>query len=373
MDLRSIYISNGVGVLILLMLLYVSRTRIQRDNLEDRIYSAMVFGVMLGCVFEAFSYAIDGKVFAGSIVLNYIANTYLYCANLLLPFGVLIYVDLGLYDDPKRIWKRYKPQIIIGAIMIGANIVNFFIPITYYITDQNVYERRPFSYAYYVVILYYLITAFLLTRKYERENGARAFFKITLFLIPVLLGAGLQFAFYGLSLAWLAAAIGLAGLFMMQQNELAYIDALVDTYNRQYLNHVISAWVSRDDKFVGALLDIDNFKSINDTFGHTQGDAALKTLTDILKRSRLSNEWVFRYAGDEFIVLKRSDSPDGLAEYLSNVTAKLDEFNCSDQPYQLAISYGTSFYDAADIDSFIKEMDDRMYEMKEMHHRQAAR
>ncbi len=372
MDLRSIYIANGVGVLILLMLQYVSRAKIQRDTLEDRLYSYMILGVMLGCIMEAFSYAIDGQVFTGSRILNYIANTYLYCANLLLPFGVLAYFDLSLYGNPNRIWERYKPQIIIGAIMIAANVVNYFVPITYYVTDQNVYERRPFSYAYYIVILYYLITAFLVTKRYERENGTRAFFRISLFLAPVLLGAGLQFAFYGLSLAWLAAAIGLAGLFMMQQNELAYIDVLVDTYNRQYLNHVLTAWISRGDKFVGALLDIDNFKSINDTFGHTQGDAALKTLTDILKQSRLSNEWVFRYAGDEFIVLKRSDSPDGLAEYLSNVTEKLDEFNCSDQPYRLAISYGTSFYDATDIDSFIKEMDDKMYEMKEMHHRQAA-
>ena len=55
MDMRSIYITNGTGIFILLMLLYVSRTKILRDTHEDRIYSAMVFGVMLGCIMEAFS------------------------------------------------------------------------------------------------------------------------------------------------------------------------------------------------------------------------------------------------------------------------------------------------------------------------------
>ena len=372
MDLRSIYIANGTGILILLILLYVSRTKIQRDKNEDRIYTFMVFGVMLGCFMEAFSYTIDGQVFAGSRILNYIANTYLFCANLLLPFCVLVYVDLGLYDDTERIWKNYKPQIIIGAVMIALNVVNYFVPITYYITDQNVYERRPLSYVYYFVILYYLITALLLTRRYEKENGTRAFFKISLFLAPVLIGAGLQFAFYGLSLAWLASALGLAGMFMMQQNELAYIDVLVDTYNRQYLNTVLSAWIARGDSFAGALIDIDNFKGINDNFGHTQGDVALKTVADTLKQARVRNEWVFRYAGDEFIVLKRADSADELAAYFDNVNARLDEFNRSGSPYRLELSYGTSFFDDSSLDAFIKEMDDTMYEMKREHHQRAA-
>ena len=368
MDLRSIYIANGAGVFALLMLVYVSRTKIQRDTLEDRIYSAMVFGVMLGCFMEAFSYTIDGQVFPGSRIPNYIANTYLYCANLLLPLGVLAYVDLGLYGDTKRIWQRYKPQIIIGAIMIAANIVNFFIPITYNITDQNVYERRPFGYAYYVAIFYFLATAYFVTKRYEKENGARAFFRITLFLAPVLIGSGLQFAFYGLSLAWLSAAFGLIGLFMMQQNELAYIDVLVDAYNRQYFNHVVSAWTSRGDAFAGALLDVDGFKRINDTHGHTQGDIALKNVADILKRSRVNNEWVFRYAGDEFIVLKRADSVDGLAPYLESMEKNLAEYNRSSHSYQLSLSYGTSFCTSGDIDAFIKDMDNKMYAMKEERH-----
>lgn len=372
MDLLPIYISNGTGIFILLMLLYVSRTKILRDTQEDRLYSAMVLGVILGCIMEAFSYSIDGQVFPGSRVLNYLANTYLFSANLLLPLCVLAYVDLGLYGDVKRIWKRYKPQIVIGVVLIAANVVNYFVPITYYISEQNVYERRPFSYVYYVAIVYYLVTAIIVKRRYDRENGARVFFSITLFLAPVLIGAGLQFAFYGLSLAWLASALGLAGMFMMQQNELAYIDVLVDTYNRQYLNHVLAAWTSRKDTFAGAFIDVDSFKRINDTLGHSQGDAALKDVSDILKKSRLDNEWVFRYAGDEFIVLKRCDTPDGLAAYLENMGRNLDAFNSSGRPYQLTLSYGTSYFDAGDLDAFVKEMDDNMYAMKEARHQGAT-
>ena len=100
MDLRSIYIANGVGVIILLILRYTSREKILRRHTEDRLYTFLVFGVMLGCVMEALSYALDGRAFPGARILNYIANTYLFTVNLVLPFILLVYVDLGLYGVP---------------------------------------------------------------------------------------------------------------------------------------------------------------------------------------------------------------------------------------------------------------------------------
>ena len=59
MDLRSIYISNGVGIFMLLILYYASRAMIQRHRPEDRVYSFMVFCVALACFMEAFSYTLD--------------------------------------------------------------------------------------------------------------------------------------------------------------------------------------------------------------------------------------------------------------------------------------------------------------------------
>ena len=343
MDLRSILITDSVSVAILIILHYVARARVIRDRTEDRIYTVMVFGVMLGSIMEAFSFVLDGRVFPGARVLNYLINTYIFSANMLLPFFLLVYVDLCLYGRLDRIWKRYKPQIIIGIVMVAANVVNYFVPISYYITEGNVYERRPFSYAYYVVIIYYFVTTFFLLRRFRRENDARSFLRFGLFIVPVILGTGLQFLFYGLSLAWLSSAVGLVGLFMMQQNEMAYIDPLVGIYNRQYMDHILASWINRDRSFVGAMLDIDRFKSINDTYGHTEGDKALKTLSNILKESCSGGEWLFRFAGDEFIVLKQSEVPSGLDGFLEEVERRLAEVNQGKHPYQLSVSYGVDF------------------------------
>lgn len=364
MDLRSIIITNAISVSLLLILHYVARARIIRDRREDRVYMIMVLGVMLGSIMEAFSYVLDGKLFFGARVLNYFINTYIFSANMLLPFLMLVYVDLCLYGRSDRIWKRYKPQIIIGIAMIAVNLVNFFVPISYVITENNVYERRPFSYFYYVVIIYYFMSIFFLLRKFRKENGARVFLSFGIFIVPVIIGTGLQFLFYGLSLAWLSSAIGLVGLFMMQQNEMAYIDPLVGIYNRQYMDHILSSWNGRNRKFVGAMLDIDDFKSINDTFGHAEGDKALKEAAEILKKACVDDEWLFRFAGDEFIVLKLSDSPSGLDSFLERVNEAFSAFNREYHPYDLSVSYGVSFFSAGSVDVFIREMDERMYAMK---------
>ena len=369
LDLRSIYTSNGAGIAILLILLYVSRTKALSRRAEDKVFLFMILGVLVGCFMEAFSYAIDGQLFPGSRVLNYVANTYLYSVNLMLPFCVLVYVDLELYGDPKRIWRCYRPHVVIGVAMLAATLINLFVPITFYISDANVYERRPFSYVYFVVIFFYCIAALLLTRRYAKENGAKAFLNIGVFLLPIFAGTVLQFMFYGLSLAWLASAIGLTGLFMMQQNELAYVDSLVDVYNRQYFNRVLSAWASREGGVIGAMFDLDDFKGINDTYGHSEGDRALQSSTNILKQARQDDEWVFRYAGDEFVVLKRTDDPCGLDAYLHRVHEGLDELNTPDRPYRLLLSYGVSVLDGQSVDDFLGDMDKKMYEMKARHHK----
>ncbi len=368
MDLRSVYIPNCVGIVILFILYYVSRTKNSRRRTEDKIHLLMVFGVMLGCFLEMFAYTIDGRTFPGARILNYAANTYLYTVNLLLPFCLLVYVDLGLYGDVNRIWKKYKPQIIIGAAMLAVDILNFFVPISFYISELNVYERKPFSYVYYAVILFYCISAGLVTRRYEKENGARAFFSVKMFLVPILAGAGLQFLVYGLSLAWLSAAIGLIGLFMMQQNEVIYVDSLTETYNRLYLTHTLPTWISRGSGFSGAMVDLDGFKGINDNYGHSEGDRALKTVAEAMKKARLNHELVFRFAGDEFIILKLGGSGEDMTAYMNEVNRLLGIKNADGRPYALSLSYGVSTYDRGSADAFIKAMDANMYEMKARHH-----
>jgi len=155
---------------------------------------------------------------------------------------------------------------------------------------------------------------------------------------------------------------------MMQQNETAYIDSLAEIYNRQYLNQILSSWINRGLTFCGAMLDVDHFKSINDRFGHSEGDHAIRIVADVLKHQCGNGEYAFRFAGDEFVVLKASNSEHALDEYLGGVLEKLEEVNQNHPLYRISVSFGCTPFKAGSVDDFLKDMDRKMYEMKVQHH-----
>ena len=79
---------------------------------------------------------------------------------------------------------------------------------------------------------------------------------------------------------------------------------------------------------------------------------------------------MFRFAGDEFIVLKLTSDPDGLRGYMDEVNTRLQAYNQADRPYPIALSYGMGFFDSGSIDTFMKNLDEKMYAMKTRHHQE---
>lgn len=105
-----------------------------------------------------------------------------------------------------------------------------------------------------------------------------------------------------------------------QLSERANTDALTGLYNRMYLNEVLLESSARINDF-GAMLmiDMDNFKSINDTFGHLVGDQVLRAIASIIQKAITpESDLAFRFGGDEFLVLfaaRRRCSRNGTRDY----------------------------------------------------------
>ncbi|XVJ60342.1 MAG: diguanylate cyclase [Tepidisphaera sp.] len=87
----------------------------------------------------------------------------------------------------------------------------------------------------------------------------------------------------------------------------AQLDGLTGLWNRAYFDHRLSEEASKSTRhsrpFSIAIADADNFKSINDTFGHPAGDAVLQGLAKILRRECRQSDIVCRYGGEEFVIL----------------------------------------------------------------------
>lgn len=102
--------------------------------------------------------------------------------------------------------------------------------------------------------------------------------------------------------------------------ELAGIDGLTQVGNRRSLDKYMAQLIEEGIMFTFALLDVDNFKSINDTYGHLEGDVSLVHIANILTDTFEQN--VFRYGGDEFAVISFENS-QSVAEKLSLVNSRL--------------------------------------------------
>jgi diguanylate cyclase (GGDEF)-like protein len=100
-------------------------------------------------------------------------------------------------------------------------------------------------------------------------------------------------------------------------------DALTGLPNRRYLDQVLR--IEAGDKIALLHLDLDRFKQINDTLGHSAGDAMLKYVADILKKTARTSDFVARIGGDEFVIVCRGLEQDALADLSRRIVESIGQ------------------------------------------------
>jgi diguanylate cyclase (GGDEF)-like protein len=122
---------------------------------------------------------------------------------------------------------------------------------------------------------------------------------------------------------------------------------------------------------VVSFIDANDLKVVNDNYGHLAGDNLLKNIGKIIQDTARQNDIIFRYGGDEFILIFYNADLKAADRIWLRIMSKLEEFNNhSGLPYQLSVSYGLSEYDYRvnqSIDELIREADKNMYEYKRIY------
>ena len=113
------------------------------------------------------------------------------------------------------------------------------------------------------------------------------------------------------------------------------------------------------------MFDIDHFKKVNDTYGHTVGDYVLQTLTQIVRENLREIDYLVRWGGEEFIIITPETDIEK-AEVLAERIRKATENYIFDQVGAITISLGVAQLKKDDTeDTFIKRVDDAMYLAKQ--------
>ena len=154
---------------------------------------------------------------------------------------------------------------------------------------------------------------------------------------------------------------------------LAFHDPLTGLLNRGVMERILEREFQRARRYQMELtllfLDLDDFKSINDTFGHDNGDLALCHVSDCLNRLKRESDIVARFAGDEFVVILPSTSRIQAEHYVRRVQENLASTPLSTdlKSFYVKLSYGISTASEKEIDSsrdLLKAADKRLYQAK---------
>ena len=297
-------------------------------------------------------------------------NATLFIVDIAFSFIWTLYVDFKLFGKLSRIRKLY-PFIAIPAVIISLlSCANVFTDVFFTVSPDNIYSRTSLAPVTYLITYLYLLLGAGLVFAFRRRLGQYMFMPVVVFLTPIFIGSLLQLLFYGIALIWVSVAFGLTSLYINIQNENTLLDPLTKLYNREYLFrflHAASQKPRSDRSIGGMMLDVNAFKEINDTYGHSEGDNALRIVGECLTDVLLEDQISVRYGGDEFIVLCYVQHERELDALAARMRGRLELENVANsRPYRLELSIGHALYDpdTDNLDSFLRRMDSNMYEDK---------
>lgn len=178
--------------------------------------------------------------------------------------------------------------------------------------------------------------------------------------------------FGGLSLVLLLTGLTIV-LFLLDERrvelkELAHKDGLTKLYNRYGFDEMAEKMIKKDPEayYVAALLDVDDFKLINDMYGHAYGDKALISLAENMRKFFPSSALLGRNGGDEFCILLPNCTMEEIKEALIEFTKTPKTFSYKGQTYSFCISLGYAEYpnNAIERSQLMRCADAALYEVK---------
>ena len=225
-----------------------------------------------------------------------------------------------------------------------------------------------------VVLALIVLLKFLDKKQYVNKESIKKILLDTVIYAVVVVVYSICYFPY---LTWVGYMLIIAHTYIGFQSMLIYNDELTSLKNRRRMILDIDVInrddVHSDDKHTGvwgiAIIDVNSFKQVNDTYGHNEGDKALVIVASVLKEvSKRNNSEAYRTGGDEFALLIPNCNGDVTSVISDEINFELGKrSNIDNLPYELTVSFGAAMYgenDKYEIKEIVDLADAKMYENK---------
>lgn len=144
-------------------------------------------------------------------------------------------------------------------------------------------------------------------------------------------------------------------------------DPLTEIRNRRYLMQYLEKQTAQmgDEKHCAVLIDLDLFKSVNDTYGHVFGDKVLKQFADTVKKNLGENDFIARFGGEEFMILFGTDNEEEIITTMNTISKEYAIFSEKEKGKEFTFSAGAAIYGKnSSITDIFTTADKRLYKAK---------
>lgn len=359
-----------VSILFLGIVLFNAYTRLDRRNNANSLFLLISLGILIGLVSEFITVFINGRSEQWLIPITKLFHVIIFTVCPTMAFLWYKFTNKWIDPDDSRCID-YKNILLIPLLFDGIiSIISPFTNQVFEITGSNIYHRGPMFVIPTVCTYLYLFLSLLNVIKKRNKVINGEFFPLLLFGIIPSLGGALQLLFYGLRLLWPTAAFSIIIVYIYVQQRMMQIDTLTGAWTRGSFEQYLEKRLTKDkENTLGIIyIDLDDFKQINDNYGHLEGDIALKNEVELIKNVLSVNDIIARVGGDEFIILTENASLAGIEDLVNKIEAKFNEYNqTSEKRYSLRNSFGFDVFNSKDytISQFINYVDHLMYSNKQ--------
>lgn len=355
--------------LVILVLMYLNMRYLQEKFLlRQRLFALMLHTLGTNLILDTIVWLLDGKPGAAAAGMVWV-TAFLYVFISPLFFMMFALYSTLLIRDRHSIGRKTMIFLILPILVnLLLDIFNVYGGFLFYYDNQNVYHRGRYFFLISLLWLVYAVYSFVILVSNRKKVPSRHIFPLLAAMIPPLVCGILQFYYYGLDLIWPSLAISMQIIFMGIQNGHLYTDYLTGLYNRRQIDYYLEERLRVRKKGlipIGIMMDLDYFKMINDTYGHSMGDQVLVEAAQILKASFRKSDMICRYGGDEFIVLiDRKDESEAAAD-IAKLRENVQRYNEKKKlPCEIRFSIGCETFDIGNQNSakeFLERLDTLMY------------
>lgn len=296
----------------------------------------------------------------------------MFCGNAISLWALFV-VEITRPDlsEKKKHLKYFISSPFLLLFLIGCFLYDK--PLLFKIGEQGVeLTFGPFFIVFMSLIFSYLVACslvcFFSARKTNRYTDKKKFYQISTFVFVPIVCALLNFVLQDSSFIEIGLSVSIIFIYIVLQKNFITEDELTKMNNKncllRYLDKVTLNPATANQVYV-IIMDINDFKKINDHFGHLEGDQCLIWFSNILK-NLFDKKSIFlaRYGGDEFIAVCRSNSEKEVSELCKKIKTETDKQNAIlNKKYNLSVSIGYAKHspEDANIKALIEKADKNLY------------